>query len=221
MVDELNPFANWVSNPQASITAATPATAATLDPALAADLPAGFKRVAEGNSMADLASHISGNPEVRVVPPVDTLDPSLFAVDDGYAVEVAAVPVLTRLDVRKPKKGEFFRVHPGLDYQQTLVLYEYQHGMDRVLYAVGREMTPHLRGLGKLVRLRLAMGRQGRAVHTSGAGAGDQLSGGQVGRHAPGDHRRRRNLLDVAEPGAVRRLRRVQGRGKNPRPRVA
>lgn len=64
----------------------------------------------------------------------DPFDPARFRVDSIADIEVEKV--LTTVPVRKPKRTEFFRVHPGPDFTHDMSLLERAEGMDRETYLV-------------------------------------------------------------------------------------
>ncbi len=67
-------------------------------------------------------------------PQIDPFDPARFRVDPLADIEVEKV--LTTVPVRKPKRTEFFRVHPGRDFTVDMYLLEREDGMDRESYLV-------------------------------------------------------------------------------------
>ena len=66
--------------------------------------------------------------------PIDKYDPERYRVDPLADIEVEKV--LATVPVRKPKRTEFFRVHPGADYTVDMYLLEREDGMDREAYLV-------------------------------------------------------------------------------------
>lgn len=67
-------------------------------------------------------------------PAPNPLDPARYRLDSIADIEVEKV--LTTVSIRKPKRTEFFRVHPGRDYTEDMALLERSDGMDRETYLV-------------------------------------------------------------------------------------
>ena len=89
------------------------------------------------------------SPNGQVEAPLDPFDPAALRVEGMAGIEVEQV--LTAVPVRKPKRNEFFRVHPE-HVLDTLVL-ERDTGMDKEIYLVAPEIQ-HL-VLPELRRTRL------------------------------------------------------------------
>jgi len=67
-------------------------------------------------------------------PASNPFDPAGFRVDSTADIEVEKI--LTTVPVRKPKRTEFFRVHPGPDFSHDMALLERSDGMDKESYLV-------------------------------------------------------------------------------------
>ena len=66
--------------------------------------------------------------------PINPFDPARYKVDSIADIEVEKV--LMTVPVRKPKRTEFFRVHPGRDFTYDMSLLERADGMDKQAYLV-------------------------------------------------------------------------------------
>ncbi len=119
--------------------------------------------------MSDLQPPTPGRTEPS--PPMDGQDPAAKKPDpfDPQMLRVEAIAdieveqVLTTLPVRKPKRNEFFRVHPGHNYAVDMYLLERDTGMDKESFLVAPEVqhlvVPELRR----VRLFTAINKHGNA----------------------------------------------------------
>jgi hypothetical protein len=110
--------------------------------------------------MSDLQPPTPGPNEPS--PPVDGKGPNTAKPDPfnpetlrtGVTANIEVEQVLTAVPVRKPKRTEFFRVHPGPDYTVDTYLLERDTGMDTDAYLVVPELQ-HL-VLSELRRVRTA-----------------------------------------------------------------
>ncbi len=73
--------------------------------------------------------------------------------------DIIVETVLTTVAVRKPKKGDFFRVHP--DEDKIFDLYLLHYGDNSDAYVVTSDMVPHMVDSVKLHRLLLCITRHG------------------------------------------------------------
>ncbi|MFZ0714259.1 hypothetical protein [Mycobacterium sp.] len=89
----------------------------------------------------------------------DPFDPAALRVD--AVAEYDVEQVLTTVPVRKPKRTEWFRVHPSPDYSLDMSLLERENGMDREPYLVTPEIRPLVATELKFVRLFTVMNRRG------------------------------------------------------------
>lgn len=86
-------------------------------------------------------------------------DATLFKVDTLIDHNLTAETLITSVPVHKPTKQQFIRVHPGVDYHYDTALLEDEQ--DRELYLVANKMLPYLEGEYRLVRLCMAIPRNG------------------------------------------------------------
>ncbi len=112
--------------------------------------------------------------------PIDPWDPESLRITDD---DVPTEQVLLSIPVRKPKRQDFFRVRPGDDYTLNTIIYVREHGLDKEVYLIARELRAVLGEDGDRVRLFTCMSRRdvlflwpaklpeadgaGRAWHTS------------------------------------------------------
>jgi hypothetical protein len=99
------------------------------------------------------------NPALSAVPdePSDPFDPAALRV--GAVADIAVERVLTVVPVRKPKRDEFFRVHP--EYVVDTFVLEREDGMDRETYLVRPEFQHLVLAELKKVRLFTAINKRG------------------------------------------------------------
>ena len=64
----------------------------------------------------------------------DPFDPAALRISGD--AEISTERVLTAVPVRKPKRDEFFRVHPGDDYTIDALVVERDDDLDREIYVV-------------------------------------------------------------------------------------
>jgi hypothetical protein len=69
--------------------------------------------------------------------------------------------VLTTVPVRKPKRNEFFRVHPGQDYTVDMRVVERDSGMDKETYLVTPDVAHLVLEELRQVRLYTVMTKRG------------------------------------------------------------
>jgi hypothetical protein len=72
----------------------------------------------------------------------DPFDPAKLRLPQNFVEMSGAKKLLTTVPVRKPKKHDWFRVHPSLAYRETLGIIEY--GEDREHYLVPHHMIDEL-----------------------------------------------------------------------------
>jgi hypothetical protein len=90
--------------------------------------------------------------------PVDPFDLDALRVDaDDTLVE----RVVLTVPVRRPRKQEFFRVHPAAEYTLDSLVYEREDGLDREVYLIARPMWGELVDVCKRVRLFTCMSKRG------------------------------------------------------------
>lgn len=75
------------------------------------------------------------NETTRPDEPIDPFDPEALRADPSED-DIPTKRVLHHLDVRKPRKQEFFRVHPGEEFTQTVYMIEAGEGLDTDKYLV-------------------------------------------------------------------------------------
>jgi hypothetical protein len=73
-------------------------------------------------------------------PSFDPFDPEMLRT--ATTVDVEVEQVLTTVPVRKPKRTEFFRVHPGADYVLDIYITERDTGMEKETYLVLPNFQP-------------------------------------------------------------------------------
>lgn len=89
----------------------------------------------------------------------DPFDPARFATRQTVAGEPGITRHLATCPVRKPHKQEFFRLHPGAEYQLKAHILELK--LEGETYLVLPEVAAAVPGETQLVTLRLAVSRQG------------------------------------------------------------
>ena len=92
-------------------------------------------------------------------PLIDPFDPARLRVNPLVDIEVEKV--LTTVPVRKPKRTEFFRVHPGANYTLDMYLLEREDGMDRENYLVDPSVQHLVLSELRPVRLFTAINKHG------------------------------------------------------------
>jgi len=86
-------------------------------------------------------------------------DPRRLRISQGFAEGATARKIVSAVQVRKPNRQEYFRVHPSLDMRiETLLLDFKQEG---VTYLVDPEIAPAIPGEAAAKMLYLAVTRQG------------------------------------------------------------
>jgi hypothetical protein len=80
-----------------------------------------------------------------VASPMEDFDYNTLHLPQDFDAHVGARPVLTTIDVRRPKGIEWVRTHPSPDFQRLLGLVELPAG----LYVVHQDLAPMLGGLVK------------------------------------------------------------------------
>jgi len=89
----------------------------------------------------------------------DPFDPAQFAVQGTISGGMGVIKEMVTCPVRKPSKQEFFRVHPGQEYQLQSYILELRD--ERETYLVMPSVAMELPGEIRVVDLRLAISRQG------------------------------------------------------------
>ncbi len=69
--------------------------------------------------------------------------------------------VMLTVPVRKPRKQEFFRVHPADDYTLDSLVYEREDGIDREVYLIAPALRAELVDVCKHVRLFTCISKRG------------------------------------------------------------
>jgi hypothetical protein len=91
-------------------------------------------------------------------PPTDPFDLEALRVNaDDATVE----RVMLTVPVRRPRKQEFFRVHPSDDYILDTRVYEREDGLDRDVYLVTPALHAELIDVCKRVRLFTCISKRG------------------------------------------------------------
>ena len=105
-------------------------------------------------------NHVAPEPEPKPEPVSDNpYDPARFALGNDYT-KAAATRVLTKVQVRKPTREEFIRVHPDpRNRMDTQLLKD-----EDEFYLVSPELWPQLEGELKTVSLFLVMTIKGAVI---------------------------------------------------------
>lgn len=109
-------------------------------------------------------------------PKPNPFDPELLRLADDEVGDIDVEPLLTVIEVRKPKRDEFVRVHP--DHHAVVAIIE----MDRDIYLVDPSMRNELVGEWTPAQVRVAVNRDGTPFlwPVKQAKAGER----QIGWHA-------------------------------------
>jgi hypothetical protein len=99
------------------------------------------------------------NGEAPPAEPFDPFDPKSLRINSGANADVESV--LTTVPVRKPKRVEWFRVHPGDDHVVDTVIVERNTGMDTESYLVLPAVVHLVASELRPVRLFTAMNKIG------------------------------------------------------------
>jgi hypothetical protein len=91
--------------------------------------------------------------------PVDPFDPEALRITGD--MEIATEKVLTAVPVRKPKRDEFFRVHPGEDYTMDALVIERDDDLDRETYIVTPACADAVLEVARKVRLFTCISKRG------------------------------------------------------------
>ncbi|HRK62993.1 MAG TPA: hypothetical protein PLN53_01280 [Terricaulis sp.] len=91
--------------------------------------------------------------------PLDPFDPARLRLSPDLLEDVATEVLLTTLDVRKPKTGEFFRVNPDKAYRLELAVINVEE--ERATYLVMKDMHDDLNADLTPVLLVVAVNRSG------------------------------------------------------------
>jgi hypothetical protein len=112
--------------------------------------------------------------------PIDPFDPEALRVVGTE--DLVLEKVLLTVPVRRPRKQEFFRVHPGERFSLDCYTLTKESGMDREHYMIAKELWAALLGEAKKVRLFTCITKGGtvflwpatlpEAESTGGNGAG-------------------------------------------------
>jgi hypothetical protein len=110
------------------------------------------------------SKHTPGNPEqdLGTPEPFDPFDPAALRIDSD--MDISTEKVLTAVPVRKPKRDEFFRVHPGEDYTMDALVIERDEDMDRAVYVVVPAFAGAVPEVARRVRLFTWISRRGGNV---------------------------------------------------------
>ncbi len=109
--------------------------------------------------------------------PEGTTDPFDLEALRVDAEDATVERVVLTVRVRRPRKQEFFRVHPADDYTLDSMVYEREDGIDREVYLVAPALRAELVDVCRRVRLYVCMSKRGvmflwpaRLPDTDGAG---------------------------------------------------
>ncbi|MGN6171882.1 MAG: hypothetical protein ACTHPS_02805 [Streptosporangiaceae bacterium] len=94
--------------------------------------------------------------------PTDPFNPAALRITGD--MEIATEKVLTAVPVRKPKRDEFFRVHPGDDYTMDALVVERDDDLDREIYIVTPACADAVGEVARKVRLFTCISRRGSVV---------------------------------------------------------
>lgn len=100
---------------------------------------------------------MTDKPEVELLhkPKPNPFDPESLRLSDDEAGDIDVEPLLTVVEVRKPKRDEFVRVHP--EHHAVVAIIE----VDRDVYLVDPSMRNELAGEWKPADMRVAVNRDG------------------------------------------------------------
>jgi hypothetical protein len=90
---------------------------------------------------------------------VDPFDPEALRITGD--IEIATEKVLTAVPVRKPKKDEFFRVHPGEAYTMDALVVERDDDLDHEIYIVTPACADAVLDVARKVRLFTCISKRG------------------------------------------------------------
>lgn len=85
-------------------------------------------------------------------------DPARYRMTSSDQVDITTM--LTNVPVRRPKRTEFFRVHPGAEYSMDVALLTFEDGLDKESYLVAPDVRPLVEGEYHLTRLHAAITKQ-------------------------------------------------------------
>lgn len=91
--------------------------------------------------------------------PIDPFDPAALRITGD--IEIATEKVLTAVPVRKPKRDEFFRVHPGEDYTMDALVVERDDDLDHETYIVTPSCVDAVFEVARRVRLFTCISKRG------------------------------------------------------------
>jgi hypothetical protein len=91
--------------------------------------------------------------------PTDPFDPAALRVSAD--MEIATEKVLTAVPVRKPRRDEFFRVHPGEEFTIDVLAVERDDDMDRETYIVTPACMDAVAEVARKVRVFTCMNKRG------------------------------------------------------------
>jgi hypothetical protein len=89
----------------------------------------------------------------------DPFDPAALRIDAG--MEIATEKVLTAVPVRKPRRDEFFRVHPEDGFTLDVLAVERDDDMDRETYIVMPACADAVAEVARKVRLFTCISKRG------------------------------------------------------------
>lgn len=102
-------------------------------------------------------------PDTKGAPePLDPFDPAALRVTAD--MDLATEKVLTAVPVRRPKKDEFFRVHPGEDFTMDALVVERDDDLDRSVYIVVPACADAVFEVARKVRLFTCISKRGGTV---------------------------------------------------------
>ncbi len=91
--------------------------------------------------------------------PVDPFDPAALRISGD--TEISTEKVLTAVPVRRPKRDEFFRVHPGEDYRDDFLVIERDDDLDREVYIVAPSCADAVLEVARRVRIFVCISKRG------------------------------------------------------------
>ncbi len=120
----------------------------------------------EPNKATRPANEPEPEPESNGIPPTepaevnpDPFDPARLRLDQSLVETAGVKKLLTTVPVDKPNDQDYVRVHPSIEYQETVAIIRLK--TDRETYVVVPEIAQALPGECTYVRLYTCINRQG------------------------------------------------------------
>ena len=88
----------------------------------------------------------------------DPFDPAALRISGAI---IPTEKILTAVPIRKPKRDEFFRVHPGEDFTMDVAIVEREGDFDRDVYLVMPACLDAVSEVARVVRLFTCLNRRG------------------------------------------------------------